>query len=109
MRDPAVEVPVAARVRFTSNILPKWARRSKSRDALLPVLDLRGISTGDFQAALRALLGQDAPNLVPGVIARLTAGQQEEYERWQGRDISARRTVVRPLSRTGGVRRLTYG
>ncbi len=51
------------RVRFTSTILPKWARRTPSLDALLPVLYLRGISTGDFQEALAALLGRDAPNL----------------------------------------------
>ena len=38
----------AERIRFTSAILPKWARRTKSLDALLPVLYLRGISTGDF-------------------------------------------------------------
>ena len=57
------------------------------------MLYLRGISTGDFQEALCALLGQDAPNLSPGVITRLTAGWQEEYDRWQGRDLSARRYV----------------
>jgi len=51
------------KVRFTSNILPKWARRSVSLDALLPVLYLKGISTGDFQEALSALSGPDAPNL----------------------------------------------
>jgi hypothetical protein len=45
------------RITFTSAILPKWARRTKSLDALLPVLYLRGISTGDFQEALVALLG----------------------------------------------------
>ncbi len=43
-------------------ILPKWARRTKSLDALLPILYLRGVSTGDFQEALAALLGKDAPN-----------------------------------------------
>ena len=60
------------RIRFTSAILPLWARRTKSLDALLPVLYLRGISTGDFQEALAALLGKDAPNLSPAVISRLT-------------------------------------
>jgi len=93
VRDRATDLPVEAKLRFTSNILPKWARRSKSLDALLPVLYLRGISTGDFQEALSALLGPDAPNLSPGVIARLTGGWQEEYDRWQGRDLSARRYV----------------
>jgi len=81
------------RVRFSSSILPKWARRSRSLDALLPVLYLRGVSTGDFQEALAALLGRDAPNLSPSVIARLSAEWQAEYERWQGRDLSARRYV----------------
>jgi hypothetical protein len=57
-------------VRFTSHSLPRWARRARSLDALLPVLYLRGISTGDFQEALSALLGPDAPNLSPGVISR---------------------------------------
>jgi len=42
------------KIRFTSSILPKWARRTKSLDALLPVLYLRGVSTGDFQEALAA-------------------------------------------------------
>jgi putative transposase len=81
------------RIRFSSAILPKWARRSKSLDALLPVLYLRGVSTGDFQEALAALLGKDAPNLSPGVIARLTAEWQGDYEAWQERDLSARRYV----------------
>ena len=81
------------RIRFSSAILPLWARRSRSLDALLPVLYLRGISTGDFQEALTALLGKDAPNLSPAAISRLTAEWQGEYERWQKRDLSARRYV----------------
>ena len=76
------------RIRFTSAILPLWARRTMSLDALLPVLYLRGISTGDFQEALAALLGQNAPNLSPAVISRLTAEWQGEYERWQKRDLA---------------------
>ena len=81
------------RVRFTSRILPRWARRTGSLAALLPVLYLRGISTGDFQEALAALLGKEAPNLSPPVIARLRSDWQAEYERWQRRDLSARRYV----------------
>jgi len=81
------------RVRFSSSILPKWARRTRSLDALLPILYLRGISTGDFQEALAALLGRDAPNLSPSVIARLSAEWQVEYEHWQRRDLSSRRYV----------------
>jgi putative transposase len=83
----------ADRIRFSSAILPKWARRTKSLDALLPILYLRGLSTGDFQEALTALLGKDAPNLSPSAITRLTGEWQAEYERWQARDLSARRDV----------------
>ena len=92
IRDRGVTTAVD-RVRFSSSILPKWDRRTRSLDALLPVLYLRGVSTGDFQDALAALLGCDAPNLSPSVIARLTAEWQAEYVRWQGRDLSARRYV----------------
>ncbi len=93
VRDRAADVASGEKIRFTSHILPKWARRSRSLDALLPVLYLRGISTGDFQDALSAILGAEAPNLSPGVISRLTAEWETEYERWQRRDLSARRYV----------------
>ena len=47
----------------------------------------------DFQEALAALLGKDAPNLSPSVIARLRDAWQAEYDRWQRRDLSARHYV----------------
>ena len=81
------------RIRFTSALLPRWARRTRSLDALLPILYLRGVSMGDFQEALGALLGKDAPNLSPSVIARLRGEWQADYARWQRRDLSARRYV----------------
>jgi transposase-like protein len=81
------------RIRFTSAILPRWARRTPSLDALLPILYLRGVSAGDFQEALAALLGRDAPNLSPAVIARLKGEWEAEYARWQRRELSARRYV----------------
>lgn len=81
------------RIRFTSAILPRWARRTPSLDALLPILYLRGVSAGDFQEALAALLGRGAPNLSPSVIARLKAEWDAEYACWQRRDLSARRYV----------------
>src|SRR6056297_2248373 len=93
VRDRAQGLPDDDKIRFSSNILPKWARRSKSLDALLPVLYLRGISTGDFRETLAALLGPEAPNLSPGAISRLTGEWQQDYERWQRRDLSARRYV----------------
>jgi putative transposase len=87
------EVGAEEKIRFTSSILPKWARRTKSLGALLPVLYLRGVSTGDFQKAFAALLGKAAPNLSPAAISRLTAEWQADYDAWQKRDLSARRYV----------------
>jgi transposase-like protein len=81
------------RIRFTSAILPRWARRTRSLDALLPILYLRGVSMGDFGEALAALLGSDAPNLSPSVIGRLRGEWEADYARWQRRDLSARRYV----------------
>ena len=81
------------RIRFTSSILPRWARRTPSLDALLPVLYLRGVSMGDFQEALGALLGKEAPNLSPSVIGRLRDTWQADYACWQRRDLAARRYV----------------
>ncbi len=60
---------------------------------MLPTLYLRGISTGDFQEALSALLGRQAPNLSPQVVARLKVDWKADLARWQGRDLSARRYV----------------
>ncbi|HYO33626.1 MAG TPA: IS256 family transposase [Nocardioidaceae bacterium] len=92
LRDRGIS-EAAERIRFTSSILPRWARRTRSLDALLPVLYLRGVSMGDFQEALGALLGKDAPNLSPSVIARLRDEWQADHARWQRRDLSARRYV----------------
>jgi len=93
LRDRAVNEAGADRIRFTSAILPRWARRTRSLDALLPVLYLRGVSMGDFQEALGALLGKEAQNLSPSVIARLRGEWEADYARWQRRDLSARRYV----------------
>jgi putative transposase len=85
--------PTAERIRFSSTLLPRWARRTTSLDALLPLLYLRGVSAGDFQEALGVLLGKDAPNLSPSVIARLKESWADDDARWQRRDLSARRYV----------------
>src|SRR4051794_27024517 len=87
------EVGAAEKIRFTSSILPKWPRRTKSLDALLPFLSLRGVSTGVFREALAALLGRAGPTLSPAVISRLTAEWQADYDAWQRRDLSARQYV----------------
>jgi transposase-like protein len=74
---------LAKRFSRLSSILPKWARRTKSLDALLPILYLRGVSTGDFKEALTALLGKAALNLSPAVISRLTADIERQLLNFQ--------------------------
>jgi putative transposase len=85
--------PAPERIRFSSTLLPRWARRTTSLDALLPILYRRGVSAGDFQEALGVLLGQDAPNLSPSVISRLKESWADDDARWHKRDLSARRYV----------------
>ena len=96
VRQPRVRDREAAedeRIRFNPTILPPYARRSKSLDVLIPVLYLKGISTGDFEEALAALVGQDAPGLSASTIARLKEVWADEHARWRKRDLSAKRYV----------------
>lgn len=83
----------AEKIRFTSKILLPYLRKAKSIEELLPWLYLKGISTGDFQEALAALLGPNAAGLSSTTISRLKADWWDEYDRWQRRDLSARRFV----------------
>src|SRR5207244_12582502 len=84
---------VGDRIRFTSAILPRWSPSTRSLDAVLPILYLRGVSLGDFQEALAALLGRDAPNLSPSVTARLRSDREADHRRCQRRDLSRRPSV----------------
>jgi transposase-like protein len=93
IRDRGVDAESAERIRFTPAILPPYARRSKSLEVLIPILYLKGISTGDFEEALAALLGKDAPGLSASTIARLKESWIDEHNRWKRRDLSARRYV----------------
>ena len=81
------------RIRFSSAILPPYVRRSKSLEVLIPILYLKGVSTGDFAEALAALLGADAGGLSASTIARLKDAWADEHARWLKRDLSARRYV----------------
>ena len=83
-----VEVPC-----FESKILPPYLRRSKSIEELIPWLYLKGISTGDFQEALAALLGPDAPGLSPTTIVRLKKSWEAEYDQWRSRSLVGKRYV----------------
>jgi len=96
VRQPRVRDRASAgeeRIRFTSAILPPYARRSRSLEVLIPVLYLKGISTGDFEAALAALLGKDSGGLSASTIARLKDAWSDEHARWSQRDLSAKRYV----------------
>jgi transposase-like protein len=90
-REAAADDP--ERIHFTPAILPPYARRSKSLEMLIPILYLKGISTGDFEEALAALLGKDAPGLSASTIARLKEVWIDEHRRWNERDLSAKRYV----------------
>ena len=81
------------RIRFSSAILPPYARRSKSLEVLIPILYLKGVSTGDFEEALAALLGKDAGGLSASTVARLKEAWSEEHARWSRRDLSSKRYI----------------
>ena len=76
------------RERFTSRILPPYMRRSPKVSEVLPILYLRGLSTGDFRPALEGLLGKDASGLSPTNITRLTAEWDTEYQAFRKRSLA---------------------
>ena len=93
VRDRTVGADDPDRIRFTPAILPPYARRSKSLEMLIPILYLKGISTGDFEEALATLLGKDAPGLSASTVARLKEVWVDEHKRWNERDLSTKRYV----------------
>jgi putative transposase len=96
VRQPRVrdrEAEAGEAIGFTPAILPPYARRSKSLEVPIPILYLKAISSGDFEEALAALVGKDAPGLSASTIARLKDAWSEEHERWQKRDLSPKRYV----------------
>lgn len=78
---------------FQSSLVPQYMRRTATLDVLLPLMYLKGISTGDFQATLEPLLGPDAKNLSRNVINRLKASWYDDFEAWQQRDLTDKRYV----------------
>ena len=93
VRDREAAAGDPGRIRFSPTILPPYMRRSKSIETLLPILYLKGISTGDFSEALSALLGRQAAGLSASAIGRLKDGWHDDHAAWQKRDLSARRYV----------------
>ena len=79
------------RITFTPSILPRYLRKARSVEELLPWLYLKGVSTGDFTEALAALLGPNAKGLSAMTITRLKADWWADYGAWQKRDLGSRR------------------
>jgi hypothetical protein len=92
VRDREADATDPDRIRFSPSILPPYMRRSKLIETLLPILYLKGISTGDFSEALAALLGKEAAGLSASAIGRLKDGWLDEHTVWQNRD--CRRSVT---------------
>ena len=76
--------------RFTSRILPPYMRRSPRLDEAIPVLYLRGLSTGDFSEALQALLGPEAAGFSATTITRLLKTWQDDYQAWRKRSLGGK-------------------
>ena len=87
VNDRRVDEETGERKRFSSRILPKYARRSPKVSEVLPILYLRGLSTGDFRPALEGLLGEDAAGLSPSTISRLCEEWEAERERFKERQL----------------------
>jgi putative transposase len=87
VNDKRIDEHSGERQRFSSRILPAYARRSPKVNDVLPVLYLRGLSTGDFRPALEQLLGEDAAGLSPTSISRLCKDWEAEHERFRTRSL----------------------
>jgi putative transposase len=85
--------PAGQREAFSPAILPPYLRKARSLEELIPWLYLKGVSTGDFTDALKALLGPDAPGLSATTVTRLKAAWEAEYDAWAKRSLSGERYV----------------
>jgi transposase-like protein len=90
---PKVRDRSGSGIHFTSALLPPYLKRTGSVEALLPWLYLKGISTGDYQDALCALLGDQARGLSANTICRLKESWCDEHKAWSQRDLGKRRYV----------------
>jgi transposase-like protein len=90
---PKVRDRSGSGIKFNSNIVPPYIRKSPRVSAALPWLYLKGVSTGDMGEALSVLLGEDAKGLSANVVSRLKAQWATEHEDWNHRDMSLARHV----------------
>src|SRR5947207_7164261 len=87
VNDKRTDPATGERQRFSSAILPPWARKTPKITEVLPLLYLHGLSSGDFVPALGQFLGSSA-GLSPAVITRLTETWQAEQRAFAERDLS---------------------
>jgi transposase-like protein len=87
VNDKRIDEQTGERQRFSSRILPAYARRSPKVNDVLAVLYLRGLSTGDFRPALEQLLGEDAAGLSPSSIGRLCGEWEAEHTAFRERSL----------------------
>ncbi len=80
-------------IKFNSSLLPPYLRKTKSMEEVLPWLYLKGISTGDFQEALQALVGSGTKGLSASVISRCKQAWEEEHRDWNRRNLEDKRYV----------------
>jgi len=78
---------------FTSKILPPYLRKTKSIEELIPWLYLKGVSTGDFGDALKALVGPECPGLSATTVTRLKTVWEEEFREWNKRSLEGKEYV----------------
>jgi len=76
------------RAKYISAILPRYMKKCPSIENLIPILYLKGISTGNFQEALEAILGENAKGLSATNIVRLKDDWELEYKDWVKRDLT---------------------
>lgn len=79
--------------KFSSRLLPAYARRAPSLNTAIPVLYLLGISTGDMREALAALVGENSRNLSETVVLRLKEQWEKDYEAWSDRSLEGEEYV----------------
>jgi len=85
--------PAGEKEMFTSAILPRYLRKTKTIEELIPWLYLKGVSTGDFSEALAALVGPEAPGLSATTVTRLKSVWADEYQTWSKRSLEGKQYV----------------
>jgi len=96
--DIAVKVPKirdrsGRGIKFNSQLVPPYLKRTKHMEEFIPWLYLKGVSTGEMKPALEVLLGEGATGLSAGTVSRLKQSWEADYDHWRQRDLSKRRYV----------------